>query len=174
MTDSGDGWSRWRRRLQRRRRAEEPSDDQADVVDKLIDDLSDDSDGAWLLITADPTDGRESFDARQRGFAIPAERNPVDLTPEELARYQENLRRLQEKTRRLWDTAIRVTPPSQSQDAEPDYLDLTPAERDQLAQEAASLVSDTLARLFLRLGPPPEGTDRDFSPVTSGGGGATQ
>lgn len=50
---------------------------------------------------------------------------------------------------------------------------LPSVEQEQLARAAASLVSDTLARLFLRLGPPPEGTDRDSDPVASGDGGAT-
>ncbi|MFF8931496.1 hypothetical protein ACF1AO_29995 [Streptomyces longwoodensis] len=55
-----------------------------------------------------------------------------------------------------------------------DLGDLSPVERQELALETASLVTDTLARLFLRLGPPPEGTGRDFDPVASGGGGAAQ
>ncbi|MER7842205.1 hypothetical protein ABTY98_41580 [Streptomyces sp. NPDC096040] len=39
---------------------------------------------------------------------------------------------------------------------------------------AASTINHTLARLFLRLGPPPTGASGDFMPVSSGGGGAHQ
>ncbi|MGW1554721.1 hypothetical protein [Streptomyces sp. NPDC002346] len=51
---------------------------------------------------------------------------------------------------------------------------LTPEERQILARQTASTINHTLAQLFLRLGPPPAGTNGSFSPVTSGGGGAQQ
>ncbi|MER5904365.1 hypothetical protein ABT150_30400 [Streptomyces mirabilis] len=65
-------------------------------------------------------------------------------------------------------------------DADPDapelepFEDLTLDERQRLAAQTASTISHTLALLFLRLGPPPEGASGDASPVTSGGGGAQQ
>ncbi|QIY99440.1 hypothetical protein HEP87_42940 [Streptomyces sp. S1D4-11] len=50
-----------------------------------------------------------------------------------------------------------------------------PDEEAQLvAGEAATTINRTLARLFLRLGPPPEGTSGDYLPVSSGGGGAQE
>ncbi|MFH9663600.1 hypothetical protein ACH4NF_35605 [Streptomyces sp. NPDC017248] len=39
---------------------------------------------------------------------------------------------------------------------------------------AATTIDDALARLFVRLGPPPEPTVREHTPVGSGGGGAEQ
>jgi hypothetical protein len=65
-------------------------------------------------------------------------------------------------------------------DADPDapeldsFEDLTPDERRRLAAQTASTINHTLARLLLRLGPPPEGASGGASPVTSGGGGARQ
>ncbi|MEU5314379.1 hypothetical protein [Streptomyces sp. NPDC021562] len=50
-----------------------------------------------------------------------------------------------------------------------------PTEEAQLvAGAAANTINHTLARLFLRLGPPPESANGDFMPVSSGGGGAQQ
>ncbi|WP_329128424.1 hypothetical protein OG727_24200 [Streptomyces caniferus] len=42
------------------------------------------------------------------------------------------------------------------------------------ALAAEETVEHTLARLFLRLGPPPESTDVDYIPAGRGGGGAQQ
>ncbi|MER5691385.1 hypothetical protein ACWDBO_22590 [Streptomyces mirabilis] len=39
---------------------------------------------------------------------------------------------------------------------------------------AATTIDDALARLFVRLGPPPEPTVRDYTPVGSGDGGVEQ
>ncbi|OUD00336.1 hypothetical protein [Streptomyces swartbergensis] len=52
--------------------------------------------------------------------------------------------------------------------------DLSPEEQKLVADRTASTINHTLAMLFLRLGPPPEATNGDFSPVTSGGGGVRQ
>ncbi|MDQ0904189.1 hypothetical protein QFZ22_000174 [Streptomyces canus] len=41
-----------------------------------------------------------------------------------------------------------------------------------VAERAADAINHTLARLFLRLGPPPQNTDGDFAPVSSSGGGS--
>jgi hypothetical protein len=43
-----------------------------------------------------------------------------------------------------------------------------------VADIAADAINHTLARLFMRLGPPPEGASGDYMPVSSGGGGAQQ
>ncbi|MFC8402561.1 hypothetical protein ACFUG9_02890 [Streptomyces griseoincarnatus] len=56
----------------------------------------------------------------------------------------------------------------------PQQDELTWEERQEVAQDTAALISDTLARLFLRLGPPPEGSSPNHDPVPSGGGGASQ
>ncbi|WP_282793073.1 hypothetical protein [Streptomyces sp. CC224B] len=49
------------------------------------------------------------------------------------------------------------------------------AEEAQLAADAAAkMINKVLARLFLRLGPPPENASGDYMPVSSGGGGAQQ
>lgn len=42
------------------------------------------------------------------------------------------------------------------------------------APAAEETIEHTLARLFLRIGPPPEPTEFDYEPVGSGGGGAQQ
>jgi hypothetical protein len=66
--------------------------------------------------------------------------------------------------------------PDQNQD-DGDETELTPlsaAEAQRVAGAAASAINHTLARLFLRLGPPPEDASGDFMPVSSGGGGAQQ
>lgn len=47
-------------------------------------------------------------------------------------------------------------------------------EREKAAWEAAHTINHTLARLFVQLGPPPEGAGGTTSPVTSDGGGAQQ
>ncbi|MEU6071247.1 hypothetical protein ABZ864_44125 [Streptomyces sp. NPDC047082] len=52
--------------------------------------------------------------------------------------------------------------------------DLSPAEAEMVVAASAAAINHTLARLFLRLGPPPEGADGDITPVSSGGGGAQQ
>ncbi|GAA1599793.1 hypothetical protein GCM10009731_60930 [Streptomyces globosus] len=49
---------------------------------------------------------------------------------------------------------------------------LPPEEQRRLASETAAHINETLAALFLRLGPPPTNPSGDFSPVTSGDGGA--
>ncbi|PAZ10498.1 hypothetical protein CLM62_40850 [Streptomyces sp. SA15] len=50
-----------------------------------------------------------------------------------------------------------------------------PVEETQLvADAAANTINHTLARLFLRLGPPPESANGEYMPVSSGGGGAQQ
>ncbi|MFE9309662.1 hypothetical protein ACIQCF_26125 [Streptomyces sp. NPDC088353] len=54
------------------------------------------------------------------------------------------------------------------------YEALSREEQQLLARQTASTINHTLARLFLRLGPPPQGTTGGFNPVTSGGGGAQQ
>ncbi|PBC93994.1 hypothetical protein BX281_1867 [Streptomyces sp. Ag82_O1-15] len=41
-----------------------------------------------------------------------------------------------------------------------------------VAERTADAINHTLARLFLRLGPPPESTNGDFAPVSSSGGGS--
>lgn len=51
---------------------------------------------------------------------------------------------------------------------------LSAEEAQLVAGAAANTINLTLARLFLRLGPPPEGANGDFTPVSSGGGGAQQ
>jgi hypothetical protein len=43
-----------------------------------------------------------------------------------------------------------------------------------LAREAAATINHTLARLFIQLGPPPEGADGDLHPVGSDDGGVQQ
>ncbi|MFD4955187.1 hypothetical protein [Streptomyces sp. NPDC058451] len=51
---------------------------------------------------------------------------------------------------------------------------LSPDEKERLAWDTAATINQTLARLFLRLGPPPEGASGDFTPVPSGGGGGAE
>ncbi|MFH8295365.1 helix-turn-helix domain-containing protein [Streptomyces sp. NPDC018059] len=51
---------------------------------------------------------------------------------------------------------------------------VSPEELRVLARQSASTINHTLARLFVQLGPPPEGAGRDPSTVTSDGGGAQQ
>jgi hypothetical protein len=51
---------------------------------------------------------------------------------------------------------------------------LSTEEAQLVAGAAANTINHTLARLFLRLGPPPEGASGDVMPVSSGGGGAQQ
>lgn len=51
---------------------------------------------------------------------------------------------------------------------------IAPEDLHLLAQQSASTINHTLARLFVQLGPPPESVGRDPSPVTSDGGGAQQ
>jgi hypothetical protein len=58
--------------------------------------------------------------------------------------------------------------------AESLFRGLSPEEKRAVAQETASVINDTLARLFLRLGPPPESLRRSHSPTPSSGGGAQQ
>ncbi|MDG9712633.1 hypothetical protein [Streptomyces sp. DH10] len=62
----------------------------------------------------------------------------------------------------------------QFNDAEAYYADLPPEQRRHLAAETAETINNTLARLFVRLGPPPEGLEHDSSPATSGDGGANR
>ncbi|MEV0016680.1 hypothetical protein [Streptomyces tendae] len=128
-------------------------------------------DGTQIEISGiDPSVLREGREENQRWeLTVPFERTPSDLSPAERAIYEWKLRRVRDAALRAARLTSGVT-----DDPEPDYRELTTVEREQLAEETASLVSDTLARLFLRLGPPPAGTDRDFNPVASGGGGATQ
>ncbi|MFE8925769.1 hypothetical protein [Streptomyces rochei] len=159
--------------MQRRRKARQQSNYQVDSVHQVFGDnallyISDALfDGDMMSITAVDRETRST--GASWSFPIPAERIPPDLSPDELAAYKDKLRRIRLTALRAAGLATGST-----EESEPDYQDLTTAEREQLALETASLVSDTLARLFLRLGPPPAGTGRDFNPVTSGGGGATQ
>jgi hypothetical protein len=73
------------------------------------------------------------------------------------------------KVQRQTPSALRLaetdTPPLES---------LSPEEVRHMAWETVRTVNDTLARLFLKLGPPPEGAGGDMSPVASDGGGAQQ
>lgn len=48
------------------------------------------------------------------------------------------------------------------------------ADREAVAPLAEETIEHTLARLFLRLGPPPEPTENHFVPAGNGGGGAQQ
>jgi hypothetical protein len=79
-----------------------------------------------------------------------------------------------------WSTEMRATaaPSLNDPDSAMPRLgpleDLSLDERRRLAAATASTINHTLARLFLRLGPPPAGTSEEFNPVTSGGGGAQQ
>lgn len=57
-------------------------------------------------------------------------------------------------------------------DALAEFEALPPEEQRRLASETAAHINETLAALFLRLGPPPANSSGDFSPVTSGDGGA--
>jgi hypothetical protein len=41
-----------------------------------------------------------------------------------------------------------------------------------VAERTADTINHTLARLFLRLGPPPQSANGDFAPVSSSGGGS--
>ncbi|MGW2932800.1 hypothetical protein ACWDA7_13255 [Streptomyces sp. NPDC001156] len=43
-----------------------------------------------------------------------------------------------------------------------------------VAPTAEQTIEHTLARMFMRLGPPPEPTELDYTPAGSGGGGAQQ
>ncbi|MET7693865.1 hypothetical protein ABZT06_38870 [Streptomyces sp. NPDC005483] len=54
------------------------------------------------------------------------------------------------------------------------FAHLSGGERRQMAETTAAAINQTLAMLFLRLGPPPEDIAREFGPITSGGGGAQQ
>lgn len=56
----------------------------------------------------------------------------------------------------------------------PPLAALSAEDRQRLARETADTINHTLAQLFLRLGPPPEGTGGNHDPVRSGGGGAQQ
>jgi hypothetical protein len=47
-------------------------------------------------------------------------------------------------------------------------------EIEDVAPAAEETIDHTLARLFLRLGPPPESTTLDYTPAGRGGGGAQQ
>ena len=51
---------------------------------------------------------------------------------------------------------------------------LGPEEIEDVAPAAEATIDHTLARLFLRLGPPPEASARDYTPAGTGGGGAQQ
>lgn len=51
---------------------------------------------------------------------------------------------------------------------------LGPEEAEAVAPAAKETLEDSLARLFIRLGPPPEPTNLDYTPAGRGGGGATQ
>lgn len=51
---------------------------------------------------------------------------------------------------------------------------LGPEDAEAAAPAAEQTIEHALARLFLRLGPPPEPTELDYSPAGSGGGGAQQ
>ncbi|WP_143672367.1 hypothetical protein [Streptomyces sp. OK228] len=90
-----------------------------------------------------------------------------------------HLPHLPDVTREEWSLAAQEAA-LRGPDADPDAPELEPIEdltldeRRLLAAQTASTISHTLALLFLRLGPPPEGASGDASPVTSGGGGAQQ
>ncbi|MGW9029138.1 hypothetical protein ACWGQ5_34415 [Streptomyces sp. NPDC055722] len=75
------------------------------------------------------------------------------------------------------ETYVRVTsvgpPPSQ----DPAHLFDQPLGREEIeavAPIAEETIEHTLARMFMRLGPPPEPTELDYTPSGSGGGGAQQ
>lgn len=51
---------------------------------------------------------------------------------------------------------------------------LTDSESAEVALTSGTTLDHALARLFLRLGPPPEATARDYEPASSGDGGAQQ
>ncbi|MEU0656077.1 hypothetical protein ABZ485_28065 [Streptomyces albogriseolus] len=51
---------------------------------------------------------------------------------------------------------------------------LGPEDAEAVAPAAKATLDDSLARLFIRLGPPPEPTHLDYTPAGRGGGGATQ
>ncbi|MET9141997.1 hypothetical protein [Streptomyces parvulus] len=51
---------------------------------------------------------------------------------------------------------------------------LGPEEIENVAPAAEETIDHTLARLFLRLGPPPEANELDYTPAGRGGGGAQQ
>ncbi|MEU5243662.1 hypothetical protein AB0G81_06015 [Streptomyces asoensis] len=51
---------------------------------------------------------------------------------------------------------------------------LGPEEVEDVAPAAEETIDHTLARLFLRLGPPPEASELDYTPAGRGGGGAHQ
>ncbi|QOV38781.1 hypothetical protein IM697_10605 [Streptomyces ferrugineus] len=73
----------------------------------------------------------------------------------------------------LRDSVIRNQRRSQA-DPDFDVRHLDAEEIRTAAAKAEETIEHTLARLFLRLGPPPESTGLNFSPVESGGGGARQ
>lgn len=51
---------------------------------------------------------------------------------------------------------------------------LGPEEAEAVAPTAEETIEHTMARMFMRLGPPPEPTELDYTPAGSGGGGAQQ
>lgn len=63
--------------------------------------------------------------------------------------------------------------PLPSDDASPDAA-LTDEQQSTVASTSNRTIDHALARLFMRLGPPPEGSDLDYVPTVSGDGGAAQ
>ncbi|WP_445530119.1 hypothetical protein [Streptomyces cyslabdanicus] len=51
---------------------------------------------------------------------------------------------------------------------------LSTEEEQLVAEQTADVINDTLARLFVRLGPPPLSANGDLTPVSSGDGGSAQ
>ncbi|GHF99958.1 hypothetical protein GCM10018777_08110 [Streptomyces albogriseolus] len=51
---------------------------------------------------------------------------------------------------------------------------ISPDDASSVAPVAEETIENALARLFIRLGPPPETTELDYTPAGHGGGGATQ
>ncbi|MDV9188467.1 hypothetical protein R6L23_09610 [Streptomyces sp. SR27] len=51
---------------------------------------------------------------------------------------------------------------------------LSSEERSEVASASGASIDHALAMLFIRLGPPPEETELDYAPASSGGGGAQQ
>ncbi|MFD8900227.1 hypothetical protein [Streptomyces ardesiacus] len=117
---------------------------------------------AWWIDDDEPGEGdwRRLIEAATAAASSSNEdpRPNTPLDPEALER------RAQETLR----TVFAAWPPLGGLESVP----LSPEEREKAAWDAANTINHTLARLFVRLGPPPEAAGGMSGPVTSDGGGA--